>query len=167
MKQRSAAFLLIAAVLEASVVACLVIGQYGLALEIIAFACLLVWAVLAFCGRELFGCRTVPLDPLFSERVAERHARYGIYALPVASDTIDKRRANQIGRGMFPLFFATLAAATVLGAALGFAFAGNMAMAAAITGSAGMGALALYCCHGETPSHESLQRRLDQRIRNR
>jgi len=167
MKQGSAAFLLIAAVLEAGVVVCLVIGQYSLAFEIVVFACLLVWAVFAFCGHELFAARDEPLDPLFSERVAERHARYGVYALPVVSENIGKRAARRMAPGLLSLLLATLAAATVLGAAFGFALAGNMAMAAAITGSAAMGATALYCCHGETPSHESLQRRLDQRIRKR
>jgi hypothetical protein len=175
MKQGSAAFLLIAAVLEAGLVASLVTslatGQFGLTVEILLFVGLLIWAILAFCGRELWTSRNEPLDPLFSERVAERHARYGIYALPVASKNGEKKAVMYMFTGPLPLLVAVLASATVLGAAFVFSLVENMALAGAISGSASFAALALYCSRGcsrgQPALHQDLRRRLERQISRR
>jgi hypothetical protein len=171
MKQGAAAVLLIAAVFEAGLVASLVTslvtGQYDLAFEILLFVALVVWAVFAFCGRDLWTSRNEPLDPLFSERVAERHARYGIYALPVASKDGDKRGKKHMLLSPLPFLVAVLAAATVLSAAFVFSLVDNMALAGAIAGTVGLAALALYCGHGQPALRKDLQRRLERQITRR
>lgn len=171
MKQGAAAIFLIAAVLEAGLVASLVTslvtGQYDLAFEILLFVGLVVWAVFAFCGRDLWTSRDEPLDPLFSERVAERHARYGVYALPVASENGEKHGQKHLLQSPLPFLVAVLAASTVLSAAFVFSLVDNMVLAGALTGAAGLAVLALYCGHGQPALHKDLQRRLERQIRRR
>ncbi|WP_377298140.1 hypothetical protein [Rhizobium sp. SGZ-381] len=160
MKPGTAALLLIAAILQASLSTALVTEHYALALEIGLFGCLLIWAVLAFFARDLLSSGREPLPPRLLKAVEERYARYGVYAMPVANDLFSDRHVRVAGRRIsvdfLPLLVATLSAATVVGSSFGFALSGDMAMAAAITGSAGLGALVLYCCH-TPPATDNVQ----------
>lgn len=146
MKSPAAVLLLVAAVFEVAFVAAVVMGQYQLALETIVCGSLVLWAVFAFVGRDLLSARRDTDQDRYREHVAGRYARYGVHAAPVVRH----------GGGLPPLFLqmllSTVAAASVIGAAFGFALAGDIATAGAISGAAALGALAVYC--GQTPKSD-------------
>lgn len=152
MKSLPAVLLLVAAVCEVALVAAVVMGQYQLALEIIACGSLFLWAVLAFFGKDLLAARRDSEHDRYMAHVAGRYARYGVRRAPVM-----RKRALSTPV-LLPVVLATIAGASVTGAAAGFVMAGDVAMASAVCCAAALGALAVYCGQPRRGGEASAQR---------
>ncbi|MBT9372281.1 hypothetical protein [Rhizobium sp. CSW-27] len=161
MKSPAAVLLLVAAVFEVAFVAAVVTGQYQLALETIVCGSLVLWAVFAFVGRDLFATRRETDQDRYREHVAGRYARYGVHAAPVV------RRSGALPPLFLQMLFATVAAATVIGAAFGFAMAGDIATAGAISGAAALGGLAVYCAQTQKSDAQGAGRHVQRPLPRR